>query len=154
MLTSKSGLGAAFQDGPLQAGEGPVPHPDPPPRRQPALDRQRGAGGDQLAELAEVEDELLGVFDRQDAGDPVGGEGPHPLLFRSEEEDVAAKQGHLRGPPAAAGDARSSHQRQIEGDLVLQQLPGQRLLLPGLGVQGQPAAQGASPGGPSSSVSG
>ena len=57
-----------------------------PPRRQTAFDRQRGVGGDQSAKLPQIENKLLRLLDRKNAGNPVGGQASHPFLLRPIEK--------------------------------------------------------------------
>ena len=102
MPDQQAGFGAVFQDGSLQAGKCACRTPYPPPRAGRAFDRQRGVGGDQPAELAKVEHQLLGLRDGQDAGNAVGGQALHAVLLGPKEEDIAGEQGHPRNPLSTA----------------------------------------------------
>jgi hypothetical protein len=130
----------AFQHRSFEAGERALSHANTLAGADATLHGHRHAGGYELVNLTQVEHELVGVIDGQNPRRAIGRHCPDSFVLAAEQEDISAEQRRERASFSTAIDRRLFYQRQIERNLQLEKLPGERFFLPGLGVNRQPTA--------------
>src|SRR5262249_42616097 len=71
---------------------------------------------------------------------PLCSQSLEALLPRSQQKEIAAEKGHVRGHFSAAHQQPAANEGQVKRHLRLCHLPGKALFLPRSGVQNPPAA--------------